>query len=84
MINTSKDELGLGERKPLSSLNKRQRELLNMFTKGEERLIIRGNGSVIKVSEEMLNDLINGTYGKFSGHTHPPGHSNQDRRMNHF
>lgn len=23
----------------------------------------------------MLKDLINGTYGKFSEYTHPPGHS---------
>lgn len=93
--------MGLGDRLPMSSLNKRQRELLeqlsnpddtviirkksvsmndlrqltnvtgdefNMFTKGGERLIIRGDGNVIKVSEKMFNDLINGVYGKFSGH----------------
>lgn len=46
-----------------------------MFTKGGERLIIRGNGNIINVSEEMYNDLINGVYGKFSGHAHPPGYS---------
>lgn len=23
----------------------------------------------------MYNDLINGVYGKFSGHAHPPGYS---------
>jgi hypothetical protein len=47
----------------------------NMFTKGGERLIIRGEGSNIRVSEQMYDDLLNGQYGKFSGHTHPPGYS---------
>ena len=47
----------------------------NMFTKAGERLIIRGEGSNIRVSEEMYADLLNGEYGKFSGHTHPPGYS---------
>lgn len=46
-----------------------------MFTKGGERLIIRGDGNVIKVSEKMFNDLINDVYGKFSEHTHQPGYS---------
>lgn len=100
--------MGLGDRLPMSSLNKRQRELLeqlskpgdtvlipkksvsmndlrqltsvtgdefNMFTNGSRRLIIRGAGREIEVTEEMFNDLINGVYGKFSGHTHPLSHS---------
>lgn len=108
IINTSIHNLGLGERVPISSLNKRQRELLqqlrkpgstaiirkksvsmndlrqltnvtgdefNMFTRGGKRLIIRGKGNQISVSEEMFDDLKKGVYGKFSGHTHPAGHS---------
>ena len=43
----------------------------NMFTNGSRRLIIRGNGNQISVSQEMYNDILNGVYGKFSGHTHP-------------
>ena len=43
----------------------------NMFTRGGRRLIIRGRGNRIRVSEEMYNDILNGLYGKFSGHTHP-------------
>ena len=46
----------------------------NMFTNGSRRLIIRGSGREIEVTEEMYNDLITGVYGKFSGHTHPPGY----------
>ena len=108
IINTANQNLKLGERAPISSLNKKQRELLqqlnepgstiiirkksvsmndlrqltnvtgdefNMFTKGGKRLIIRGEGSQIRVSKEMLDDLVKGVYGKFSGHTHPAGHS---------
>ena len=47
----------------------------NMFTRGSQRLIIRGQGNTIEVSEVMFNDLLNGKYGKFSGHTHPNGFS---------
>jgi len=108
IINTSGDSPGFGQLSPVSSLNKRQRELLellsesgdtailpknsvsmndlrqltnvtgdefNMFTNGGQRLIIRGSGRKIEVSQEMFNDLVNGYYGKFSGHTHPPGYS---------
>ena len=107
-VNTSSIKGTFVENMPLSSLNKRQKELLeqlsnpydtvivrkksvsmndlrqltnvtgdefNMFTKGGKRLIIRGKGNKIEVSEEMLKDLVDGVYGKFSGHTHPHGHS---------
>lgn len=90
-INTAGNEMGLGDRLPTSSLNKRQRELLeqlsnpgdtvlipkksvsmndlrqltsvtgdefNMFTNGSRRLIIRGAGREIEVTEEMFNNLI--------------------------
>lgn len=51
----------------------------NMFTKGGQRLIMRGitnskGQKVINVPDEQFyDDLIAGKYGKFSGHTHPPG-----------
>lgn len=48
----------------------------NMFTKGSERLIIRGEGNIINVpNQQFLDELTQGKYGKFSGHTHPPGSS---------
>ena len=121
-ISTANGSPQFGELSPITSLNKRQRELLdllsepgstvivpkktvsmndstvivpkktvsmndlrqltnvtgdefNMFTKSGRRLIIRGSGNTISISKEMYDDLMAGVYGKFSGHTHPPGHS---------
>jgi hypothetical protein len=47
----------------------------SMFTNKGSRLIIRGDGSDVVVSPEMYDDLMAGKYGRFSGHTHPPGYS---------
>ncbi|MEC3874310.1 hypothetical protein [Chryseobacterium salviniae] len=48
----------------------------NMFTLGSRRLIMRGKNNVIKVpNQQFLDELTQGKYGKFSGHTHPPGSS---------
>jgi hypothetical protein len=47
----------------------------NMFTNGGRRLIIRGEGNAVEVSLGMYDDLLNGVYGRWSGHTHPPGYS---------
>jgi hypothetical protein len=47
----------------------------NMFTLGSRRTIIRGYGNEVSVSPQMYDDLIAGNYGKWSGHTHPPGYS---------
>ena len=104
LINTGESGWNFGQLSPESSLNNRQRELLNllsnsgdtafvrkksvsmndlrqltnvtgdefnMFTIGGRRLIIRGQGNQIRVSTEMYEDILNGVYGKFSGHTHP-------------
>ncbi|MEO9129795.1 MAG: hypothetical protein ABI240_01165 [Sphingomonas sp.] len=46
----------------------------NMFTNGGQRLIVRGSGNSVSVSEEMYGDILAGNYGKYSGHTHPPGY----------
>ena len=46
----------------------------NMFTNRGQRLIVRGSGNTVSVSEDMLNDILAGRYGKYSGHTHPPGY----------
>lgn len=47
----------------------------SMFTLGSQRTVIRGYGNEISVSQEMLDNLLAGNYGKWSGHTHPPGYS---------
>ena len=47
----------------------------SMFTLKGQRFVVRGRGSVVDVSPEVHADLLAGKYGRFSGHTHPPGHS---------
>lgn len=47
----------------------------SMFTRGSRRLILRGNGNEVAVSAEMYDDLLKGVYGRWSGHTHPPGYT---------
>ncbi len=44
----------------------------SMFTLGSRRLLIRGAGNEVAVTEDMYNALLAGRYGRFSGHTHPP------------
>ena len=41
-----------------------------MFTRGGERLIVRGNSINISLSEAEIRKLVNDGY-RFSGHTHP-------------
>jgi hypothetical protein len=98
---------GLGQRQPLSSLNKRQMAVhaaLNesgatawfvkrqvsmadlravgratgdeyaMFTLGRRRFVIRGFGNEIRVTDDLAIDLLAAKYGRWSGHTHPPGY----------
>jgi RHS repeat-associated protein len=59
----------------LRTLTKHTHDEYMMFTKGNQRLVIRGKKGQIGVSPQMLDDIIAGKYGKWSGHTHPPGHS---------
>jgi RHS repeat-associated protein len=47
----------------------------SMFTLGSQRFVVRGRGSIVDVSPSVHADLLSGKYGRFSGHTHPPGHS---------
>jgi hypothetical protein len=48
----------------------------SMYTQGARRLIIRGFGNEVRVAdEEMAAALRSGKFGKWSGHTHPPGYS---------
>lgn len=45
------------------------------FTLGSRRLVIRSFGREVIVSSELAADLRAGRYGRWSGHTHPPGYS---------
>jgi hypothetical protein len=45
----------------------------SLFTNADQSLVIRGVGNQVKVSEQMLDDLLSGNYGEYVGHTHPPG-----------
>jgi hypothetical protein len=45
-----------------------------MFTQGGRRLVIRGLENEIHVTPQMADDLLAGNYGRWSGHTHPPGY----------
>ena len=47
----------------------------SMYTLGSKRLVIRGYGNEIRVPEQLAEELLAGRYGKWSGHTHPPGYS---------
>lgn len=48
----------------------------SMYTLRAERLVIRGDGNRVVVPDQAFADALkNGAYGKWSGHTHPPGYS---------
>jgi len=59
----------------LSALTAATGDEFAMFTKGSERLIIRGNKSHVNVDEELAAKL-NGQGYKWSGHTHPGNGTN--------
>ena len=46
----------------------------SVYTLGGRRFVIRGHGNTIQVTESMAEDLAAGRYGRWSGHTHPPGY----------
>lgn len=54
----------------LSALTAKTGDEFAMFTKGNERLIIRGNSYRVNISVEMAEILAADGY-KWSGHTHP-------------
>lgn len=54
----------------LSAITAETGDEFAMFTKGGERLIIRGNGNSVNVNERRAKELNKQGY-KWSGHTHP-------------
>ena len=46
----------------------------SVFTRGSERIVIRGYGNKVNVSEGLYADILEGRLGRWSGHTHPPGY----------
>jgi hypothetical protein len=59
----------------LRTLTRHTGDEYTMFTHKGQRLVIRGYGREMVVSEEMAAAIRAGRYGRFSGHTHPPGYS---------
>lgn len=56
--------------KDLSALTAQTGCEFAMFTKGNERLIIRGNEYSVNINEEVATKMAGDGY-KWSGHTHP-------------
>ena len=56
--------------KDLSALTAVTGDEFAMFTKGQERLIIRGDSNHVEVNEKIAGELNKQGY-KWSGHTHP-------------
>jgi hypothetical protein len=54
----------------LSALTAKTGDEFAMFTKGNERLIIRGNGRSVNVTLDKAKELAQNGY-RWSGHTHP-------------
>lgn len=54
----------------LSALTARTGDEFALFTKGNERLIIRGNSFKVNIDTEQAEELAKKGY-KWSGHTHP-------------
>jgi len=46
----------------------------SMYTVGGRRFIIRGFGNEIHVVPDVAEAVAAGRYGRWSGHTHPPGY----------
>jgi hypothetical protein len=63
----AKSDVGMVD---LSALTAKTGDEFAMFTKSEERLIIRGNAFSVNVTEEEAKSLSKQGY-KWSGHTHP-------------
>jgi RHS repeat-associated protein len=59
----------------LRSISRVTGDEYSMFTLGARRFVIRGYGNEIVASDALASDLNAGLYGRWSGHTHPPGSS---------
>lgn len=46
----------------------------SVYTVGGRRFIIRGFGNEIRVAPDVAEAVAAGRYGRWSGHTHPPGY----------
>lgn len=54
----------------LSALTAKTGDEFAMFTKGDNRLIVRGNSKMVNITQDAAADLAKQGY-KWSGHTHP-------------
>ncbi len=56
--------------KDLAALTAKTGDEFAMFTRGSQRMIIRGNASAVNIDGAMAQELYNAGF-KWSGHTHP-------------
>lgn len=56
--------------KDLAALTAKTGDEFAMFTRGSQRMIVRGNANAVNINGRMAQDLYNAGY-KWSGHTHP-------------
>lgn len=56
--------------KDLAALTAKTGDEFAMFTRGSQRMIIRGNASAVNIDGTMAQELYNEGF-KWSGHTHP-------------
>ena len=54
----------------LSALTAKTGHEFAMFTKGDERLIVRGNRTMVRINTDLAEKLASEGY-RWSGHTHP-------------
>ncbi len=66
-ITVAKSEVNM---KDLSALTAKTGDEFAMFTKGQERLIVRGNSNSVNIDVETAKKMAYNGY-KWSGHTHP-------------
>ncbi len=66
-VTVSRDNVNMSD---LSALTAKTGDEFAMFTKGNERLVIRGNASMVNIDPEKAKKLADEGY-RWSGHTHP-------------
>ncbi|MBP3459524.1 MAG: hypothetical protein J6K58_09960 [Lachnospiraceae bacterium] len=54
----------------LAALTAKTGDEFAMFTRGSQRMIIRGNANAVNINGRMAQELYNAGF-KWSGHTHP-------------
>lgn len=67
IILVNKNDVNLRD---LAALTAKTGDEFALFTRGSQRMIIRGNPNAVNINETMAQELYNAGF-KWSGHTHP-------------